>query len=144
MSSLNKVMLIGNLGRDAELKYTPSGAALLNFRIATTEKFKDRNDEWKEVTEWHTVVLWGKRAEGVSEYMTKGKQVYVEGRLTTRSWEDKDGNKKYSTEVRADDVKLLGRAEGGGGQSRGGGSSRQQQSRDDDAQQPITDDDIPF
>ena len=94
MGSVNKVILVGNLGRDAELRYTPSGAAVLNFSIATTETWKDKTtNEKKESTEWHKVVLWGRVAESLNEYLVKGKQVYVEGRLQTRQWEDKEGQK---------------------------------------------------
>ena len=113
--SVNKVLLLGNLGRDAETKFTPSGVAMTRFSIATQRRWKDQQtNEWKEETDWHNVVLW--RSENLGQYLTKGKQVYVEGRLQTRSYEDKDGQKKYSTEVVADDVILLGgRGEGGGG-----------------------------
>ena len=114
--SVNKVLLLGNLGRDAETKFTPSGAAMTRFSIATQRRWKDQQtNEWKEETDWHNIVLW--RSENLGQYLTKGKQVYVEGRLQTRSYEDKDGQKKYSTEVVADDVILLGGrgGEGGGG-----------------------------
>jgi single-strand DNA-binding protein len=112
--SVNKVILLGNLGRDAETKFTPSGVAMTRFSIATQRRWKDQQtNEWKEETDWHNVVLW--RSENLGQYLTKGKQVYVEGRLQTRSYEDKDGQKKYSTEVVADDVILLGgRGESGG------------------------------
>ena len=113
--SVNKVILIGNLGRDAETKFTPSGAAVTKFSVATTRSWKDQQtNEWKEETNWTNVVVW--RQENVANYLTKGKQVYVEGRLQTRSYDDKDGKKVYTTEVVADDVILLGgRGEGGGG-----------------------------
>ena len=105
--SVNKVILIGNLGRDAETKFTPSGIAVTKFPIATTRRWKDQQSgEWKEETDWSNVVLW--RQENVGQYLTKGKQVYVEGRLQTRSYEDKDGQKKYATDVVADEVMLLG------------------------------------
>ena len=105
--SVNKVILIGNLGRDAETKFTPSGVAMTRFAVATSRRWKDQQTgEWKEETDWSNVVLW--RQENVGQYLTKGKQVYVEGRLQTRSYEDKDGQKKYSTEVVADEVMLLG------------------------------------
>lgn len=107
-------MLIGNLGRDAELKYTPGGAAVCNFSLATTEKWKDKNGQQNEKTEWHRVNLWGKAAEAVAEYLTKGKSIYVEGRIETRKWTDKDGADKYSTEIKADRVTLLGGGERGG------------------------------
>jgi single-strand DNA-binding protein len=107
MGSVNKVFLIGNLGRDAELRYTPGGAAVATISIATTEVWNDKAGQRQEKTEWHRVVLWGKSAESLTEYLTKGKQIYVEGRLQTRQWDDKDGNKRYTTEIRADRVTLL-------------------------------------
>jgi len=111
--SVNKVILIGNLGRDAETKFTPSGASVTRFAVATTRSWKDQqSNEWKEETNWSNVVLW--RQENLSNYLTKGKQVYVEGRMQTRSYDDKDGKKVYSTEVVAEEVILLGgRGEGG-------------------------------
>lgn len=108
MGSVNKVILVGNLGRDAELKYTTGGTAVSTLNMATTETWKDKGGQKQEKTEWHRVVLWGKTAESLSEYLSKGKQVYVEGRLETRQWDDKDGNKRYTTEIRADRVVLLG------------------------------------
>jgi single-strand DNA-binding protein len=119
--SLNKVMLIGNLGRDAEMKYTPSGVPVSRFSVATTRRWKDQQTgEWKDDTTWTNVVLW--RNENLAPYLTKGKQVYVEGRIETRSYEDKDGQKKYATEVVADEVMLLGgRGDGGSGGGAGGG-----------------------
>jgi single-strand DNA-binding protein len=113
--SVNKVILVGNLGRDAETKFTPSGVSVTRFSVATGRRWKDQQSgEWKEETERHNVSLW--RAENLAPYLTKGKQVYVEGRLQTRSYDDKDGQKRYSTEVVADDVILLSnRGEGGGG-----------------------------
>ena len=112
--SVNKVILVGNLGRDAETKFTPSGAAFTRFSVATTRSWKDQQtNEWKEETNWTNVVVW--RQENVANYLTKGKQVYVEGRLQTRSYDDKDGKKVYTTEVVADEIILLGgRGEGGG------------------------------
>ena len=112
MGSVNKVILVGNLGRDAELRYTPGGAAVATLNLATTEVFKDREGQKKEDTQWHRVILWGKTAETLQDYLTKGKQIYVEGKLQTRKWKDKDGNDKYTTEVRGDRVVLLS---GGGG-----------------------------
>ena len=112
MGSVNKVILVGNLGRDAELRYTPGGAAVATINMATTEVWNDKAGQKQEKTEWHRVVLWGKTAESLTEYLTKGKQIYVEGRLQTRQWDDKDGNKRYTTEIRGDRVVLLG---GGGG-----------------------------
>lgn len=115
MGSINKVILVGNLGRDAELKYTPGGAAVSTLNMATTDVWNDKSGQRQEKTEWHRVVLWGKTAESLAEYLTKGKQIYVEGRLQTRNWDDKDGNKRYTTEIRGDRVVLLG---GGGSQER--------------------------
>jgi single-strand DNA-binding protein len=112
--SVNKVILVGHLGRDAETAFTPSQVSVTKFSVATNRRWKDQQSgEWKEETDWSRVVLW--RAENLAPYLTKGKQVYVEGRLQTRSYEDKDGKKVYATEVVADDVILLGgRGEGGG------------------------------
>ena len=118
MASVNKVILIGNLGRDPEIRYLPSGDAVANLRIATTDKFKDRNGEQQEVTEWHSVAFFGKQAEICGQYLKKGSQVYVEGSLRTRKWQDKDGNDRYTTEIRGDRMQMLGGRGGGGG---GGG-----------------------
>src|SRR6476660_925171 len=114
MGSVNKVILVGNLGRDAELRYTPGGAAVATLNLATTEVWNDKGGQKQEKTEWHRVVLWGKSAESLNEYLVKGKQIYVEGRLRTRSWDDKDGNKRYTTEIVADNFVMLGRKEGEG------------------------------
>ena len=109
MASLNKVLLIGNLGKDPELRKTGSGTSVCNFPIATTERWKNNETgNWDEKTEWHNVVVWGKQGENCHQYITKGRPVYIEGRLQTRSWEDKDGNKRYTTEVVAQSVKFLG------------------------------------
>jgi len=105
--SLNKVQLIGRLGKDPELRYTSNGAAVTTLSIATSESYKE-GDEWKERTEWHQAVLWNRLAEIAGEYLSKGSQVYLEGRLQTRSWDDKDGNKRYTTEVVVRDMILLG------------------------------------
>ncbi len=156
--SVNKVILIGNLGRDAETKFTPSGVSVTKFAVATSRSWKDQQtNEWKEETNWTNVVLW--RQENVANYLTKGKQVYVEGRLQTRSYDDKDGKKVYTTEVVADEVMLLGgRASEGGSEgagagagSRSAGPSRakapgQAGGADGDpfAGEGITDDDVPF
>ena len=148
MGSVNKVILVGNLGRDAELRYTPGGAAVATLNMATTEVWNDKSGQRQEKTEWHRVVLWGKTAESLNEYLTKGKQIYVEGRLQTRQWDDKDGNKRYTTEIRGDRVVLLG---GGGGRGGGGSYSQGGAERGGDfgapspeASAPLTDDDIPF
>lgn len=116
MASVNKVILIGNLGRDPEIRYMPSGDAVANLRIATTDKFKDRSGEPQEVTEWHSVAFFGKQAEICGQYLKKGSQIYVEGSLRTRKWQDKDGNDRYTTEIRGDRMQMLGgRGSGGGG-----------------------------
>jgi single-strand DNA-binding protein len=150
MGSVNKVILVGNLGRDAEMRFTPGGAAVATLNLATTEVWNDKAGQKQEKTEWHRIVLWGKTAESLNEYLTKGKQIYVEGRLQTRKWQDKDGQDKYTTEIRGDRIVLLG---GGGG---GGGGARQQNrsagagassGADDHMGEPVselTDDDIPF
>ncbi|HEX4932997.1 MAG TPA: single-stranded DNA-binding protein [Gemmatimonadaceae bacterium] len=111
MASVNKVILIGNLGRDPEIRYTPGGSPVANFTMATTERWTDPNGEKKEKTEWHRIVVWGKQAEIAAEYLRKGRQVYIEGSLQTREWTDRDGNKRYTTEVKAQRLQLLGRAE---------------------------------
>ena len=129
MGSVNKVILVGNLGRDAELRYTPGGAPVATLNLATTEVWNDKGGQRQEKTEWHRVVLWGKTAESLSEYLTKGKQIYVEGRLQTRKWDDKDGNKRYTTEIRGDRVVLLGGGGGGGGGVRQRSRCRRQRSR---------------
>jgi len=153
--SLNRVQLIGNLGKDPEIKYTPQGTAVAKITIATNERFKDKSGEWQDRTEWHNVVLWQRLAEIAGEYLKKGGKVYIEGRLQTRSWDDKtSGQKKYMTEVVASDLILLG-GRGEGGASGGGGdfsSSRSSGNNFDQrtpepepaASGPITDEDIPF
>ena len=109
MAGINKVILIGRLGSDPEVRYTPSGVAVANFSIATSEEWKDKDTgEKKERTEWHRIVAWRRLGEICGEYLSKGKQVYVEGRLQTRDWEDRDGNKRYTTEIVATDVQFLG------------------------------------
>ena len=108
MASLNKVMLIGNTGRDPEVRYTADGGAIANLSLATTETWKDKAGEKQEKTEWHRVVMFGKLAEITGEYVKKGMQIYVEGRLQTRKWQDKDGQDKYTTEIVADTMKMLG------------------------------------
>ena len=160
---VNKVILIGNLGADPELRYTGSGTAVCNFSLATTESYKDRDGNQVENTEWHRIVAWARLAEICGEYLSKGRQVYIEGQLQTRQWEDKDGNTRYTTEIKAREMQMLGSRDGGssggGGddynydQSRsqqrssnnGGGRqqpSRQSSSQDDYSFEP--DDDLPF
>src|SRR5215471_17249947 len=156
MASVNKVILVGNLGRDPETRYTTSGDAVTNIRLATTDTWKDKNGEKQEKTEWHTVVFFGRQAEIAGEYLKKGKQVYVEGRLQTRKWQDKEGQDRYSTEIVAERMQMLGSREGGsasmseepaarersavaeprGGAKPGGGQAKK---KPDDL-----DDDIPF
>jgi single-strand DNA-binding protein len=113
MASLNKVLVIGNLGRDPEVRYTPSGAAVCNLRIATTRAWKDKQGEKQEETEWHAVVMYDKMAEIAGQYLKKGRPVYVEGRLKTRKWQDKDGQDRYTTEIVADQMQMLGGREEG-------------------------------
>jgi single-strand DNA-binding protein len=145
MGSVNKAILVGNLGRDAEVTTTASGFPIARFSLATTHRRKDnRSGNWEDRTEWHRVVLLGKQAESLRDYLKKGKQIYVEGRIETRSWDDKEGQKRYMTEIIADRIQLLGSAGSG---ARGG-------ARDDDygapeyegSQEaaPVGDDDIPF
>ena len=109
---VNKVILIGNLGADPEIRYTQNGAAVSNFRMATTEKFK-QDDEWQERTEWHRVCAFGRLAEIMAEYLVKGSRVYIEGKIQTRKWEDRDGNTRYTTEIIAREMKMLSRVESG-------------------------------
>jgi len=152
--SVNKVILIGNIGKDPEIKYTPSGAAVAKLTLATNERFKDKAGEWQDRTEWHNVVLWQRLAEVAGEYLKKGSKVYIEGRLQTHSWDDKTTNqKKYMTEVIASDLVLLGgRGEGGGseggGQSRGAAAGNNFDQRAPEPESassaPISDEDIPF
>ena len=137
MASVNKVILLGNLGRDPETRYTTDGGAITNLNIATSEQWKDKSGEKQERTEWHRVVLFGRTAEIAGEYLKKGRSVYIEGRLQTRKYTDKDGVEKYSTEIVADRMQLIGgsREGGGGGDvefssggSSGGGGSRRESS----------------
>src|ERR671937_768496 len=143
MGSVNKVILVGNLGRDAELRYTPGGAAVATINMATTEVWNDKGGQRQEKTEWHRVVLWGKSAESLQPYLTKGKQIYVEGRLQTRQWE-KEGQKHYTTEVKADRIVLLGGGGGARGADRGGERETAYADPLGKEAAPITDDDIPF
>jgi single-strand DNA-binding protein len=147
--SVNKVILIGNLGKDPEVKYTPSGTAVAKFSLATNERYKDKGGEWQDRTEWHNIVAWQRLAEIVGEYVKKGSKLYIEGRLQTSSWDDKEsGQKRYKTEVIANDLVLLGgrsEQDEGSGRSRGASASAGMDQRvpeRDTAQ--ITDEDIPF
>jgi len=158
MASVNKVILIGNLGADPETRFLPSGEAVCNIRIATTEKWKDKaSGDMKEATEWHRVSLFGRQAEVAGEYLKKGSPVYIEGSLRTRKWQDKEGKDQYSTEVRADRMQLLGSRGGGGGggdvefgsnaPARSGGAASASRGAPSGGKKPATDDfddDIPF
>jgi single-strand DNA-binding protein len=150
---LNKVMLLGNLGSDPELKMTSSGQAVLKMRLATAESYLDRNKTRQERTEWHSIVLWGKRAEALSKFLSKGAKLFVEGRLQTSSWDDKDGVKRYKTEINATNIILAGSGKGGG--RKGGSDDAPSDDYDDEddrgggsgsggTQKPDDDDDIPF
>ncbi|HEX2830964.1 MAG TPA: single-stranded DNA-binding protein [Burkholderiales bacterium] len=121
MASVNKVILIGNLGKDPEVRYLPSGDAVTNISVATTDQWKDKSGERQEHTEWHRVAFFGKTAEIAGEYLRKGSPVYIEGRIRTRKWQDKEGQDRYSTEIVADRMQLLGGRGGGGGGGGGGG-----------------------
>lgn len=120
MASVNKVLLIGNLGKDPEVRYTQGGAAVANFSVATNEKWT-KDGQAQEKTEWHRIVVWGKTAENCGQYLKKGRSVYIEGRLQTRKWQDKEGRDQYTTEIVAQFVQFLGSKGDGGGSSRGGG-----------------------
>ncbi len=153
MASINKVILIGNLGADPETRYLPSGDAVTNIRIATTEVWKDKNGAKQEHTEWHRIAFFGKLAEIAGEYLKKGSPVYVEGRIRTRKWQDKDGQDRYSTEIVADRMQLLG-GRGGGAEAMarepaaatagGNGKPQQQQQQKKGGAFDQMDDDIPF
>ena len=132
MASVNKVILIGNLGKDPELRYTPNGTAVGNFNIATTEVWTDKSGEKQTRTEWHRIVTWGKLAETCGEFLSKGKQVFVEGSIQTRSWDDKEGNKRTTTEIRAQRVVMLGKAE------------ERSVEEADTSQEPVEDSEVPF
>lgn len=159
--SVNKVILLGNLGKDPELRYTPSGQAVARFSLATSDRWRDKNSgEWQDRTEWHTIVCWAKLAETVGQYLTKGSSVYIEGRLQTRSWDDKEGKKHYSTEVIANELVMVGGRNSGAGASAGAPVQRpaaaqttaapafdeygQDSSFGNSGGTEITDDDIPF
>ena len=122
MAGVNKVILLGNLGRDPELRYTQSGQAVANFTVATSETWNDKNGEKSERTEWHRVVVWGRTAELCSKYLSKGRSVYLEGRIQTREWEDKEKQKRYTTEVTAQTVQFLGSGRNDTGETAGGGN----------------------
>jgi single-strand DNA-binding protein len=146
---VNKVIIVGNLGKDPETRYMPSGSAVTNLRVATTEAWKDKQSgEQQERTEWHAVAMFGRLAEIAAEYLRKGSQVYIEGKLRTRKWQDKEGKDRYTTEIVADEMQMLG-SKGGGGASAGapaaGGGQRAAAVNDSDSGPPGDfDDDIPF
>jgi single-strand DNA-binding protein len=158
MAGVNKAILVGNLGRDPELRTTPNGQSVVNFTLATSETWTDKSGERVERTEWHRIVVWGKQAEMCNQYLSKGRTVYIEGRIQTREWEDKDGNKRYTTEINANTVNFIGPRRSGGGDSGGGpstgssgsstgagGSGSKGDGPSGDAGPPMpTDDDIPF
>jgi single-strand DNA-binding protein len=148
MGSVNKVILVGNLGRDAEVRFTPGGQSVATLNLATTEQWNDKEGQRQEKTEWHRIVLWGKQAESLQQYLVKGKQIYVEGRLQTRQWDDKDGVKRYTTEIKADRITLLGSGGGGGGGMRsGGGMDREAGGHTSGSMSEpadVPEDDIPF
>jgi single-strand DNA-binding protein len=143
MASVNKAIILGNLGKDPELRHTQGGKAVCTLRVATNEVWTDQAGERKERTEWHTIVVWGRQAENCNQYLKKGRSVYVEGRLTTRKWQDKEGHDRYSTEVVADRVQFVGGGKGEGAGAGGGGGGF-----DDAHLEPPPsgsgDDDIPF
>jgi single-strand DNA-binding protein len=149
---VNKVILIGNLGADPELRYTSGGQAVCDLRLATNESWKDKEGQKQERVEWHRVVFWGKAAEILKQYATKGGKLYVEGRLQTRSWDDKEGQKRYSTEIVGSEFQFLGGKGEGGSQDRGRDSDRDRGRSNDGPPQgdgppynaPGPDDDIPF
>ncbi len=138
MSGVNKVILIGRLGEDPEIRYTSNGTPVANLSLATSEQWTDDSGEQQERTEWHKVVAWGRRAEVCGEYLTKGRQIYVEGSLQTNSWEDRDGNKRYTTEIRARNIQFLGKV--GEDSSFDAPDSQALSEEDPD----FDDDDIPF
>ena len=149
--SVNKVILLGNLGKDAELNYLPSGQAVSKFTLATGRRFKDKSGELQDQTEWHNIVVWGKTAENLTQYLLKGRQVYVEGRIHSRTWEGRDGSKHFTTDIVANDVVLVS---GRGTEESSGQRAQATQARPDTApaapsseegiSPEITDDDIPF
>jgi single-strand DNA-binding protein len=145
MASVNKVILVGNLGKDPEVRFTPSGRAVAKFPVATTESWMDQENSRQERTEWHNIVVWGKQAESCGQYLAKGRQVFVEGSIRSRSYDDKEGNKRYITEIVAQRIQFLG---GGGGAGRGAGaesgSGATGGSFDEFGGGQIPEDDVPF
>ena len=146
MSSLNKAMIIGRLGKDPEVRYTQSNTAVATLSVATTERFKDRNGELQERTEWHRIVAWGRLAEICQEYLKKGSLAYFEGPIQTNEWEDKDGRKRYTTEIKALNMQMLdsrGSTDGGSQQQQSGGKKATSTVEIDDSFDDM-DDDLPF
>ena len=155
MGSVNKAILVGNLGKDPEVKYVSENNPVANFSIATTDRFKDKSGNWQDATEWHNIVAWGRLAEVAEKFLRKGKQVYVEGKLRTRTYDDKEGNKRYVTEVLADTIQMLGRKEddgsGGGSEYNQDNQRSYQNNRSESAPQQqsaasvqVDEDDLPF
>ena len=146
MASVNKCIIIGNLGSDPEVKYSQAGVAVCNMSVATNEKWTNKQGEPQERTEWHKIVVWGKVAENCGKYLAKGRQVYIEGQIQTREWEDKDGNKRYTTEINARTVQFLsgGNAQGGGGGFSKPANNGQGSGQSSKFDQSFGDDDIPF
>ena len=144
MASINKVILIGNLGQNPELKFLTSGQAVANFSIATNKKWQDKEGKQVERTEWHRIVVWGKVAENCAKYLTKGRPVYIEGELQTRSWDDKDGTKRYTTEIQALNVQFLGSGNGGDQQQVPGAPTASVGQQGVQGNGDFTDADIPF
>jgi single-strand DNA-binding protein len=145
MASFNRITIVGYLGRDAELRYTPQGTAVCNFSVATTERRKDRGGEYQDVTTWFNVSLWGGKAEATNQYLSKGKLVYLEGRLTQREYQDRDGNTRTSLDVNASDLQFIGPRGGEEGPSGGGRDEASSKPRSQESPAaPVTEDDIPF
>lgn len=144
MGSVNKAILVGNLGRDAEMRFTAGGTPVATVSLATTERYTDRDGQKREDTQWHRIVIWGKTAESIHEYLKKGKQIYVEGRIQTREWTDKEGKQTRTTEIKADRVVLLGSGGTGEGRAR---PTRERYASAEPSQESVetpNDDDIPF
>ncbi len=145
--SFNKIILVGNLGRDPELRYTPQGTPVCSFTLATNEKRKDKSGEMQDLTTWFRVTFWGRQAETASQYLTKGKPVYVEGRLRTEEWTDRDGKQRFTLEVHATDMQFIGQRTEESGYSPGGSTNKQAQTspeKHDPTEPEMSDDDIPF
>jgi single-strand DNA-binding protein len=139
MASLNKIFLIGNLGKDPEVRYTTGGTAVASFSLATSEKFKGKSGDWEEKTEWHNIVLWARLAEIAGEYLAKGKTVHIEGRIQTRKWQDREGKDRYTTEIVGERMQMLSKGDGSGngnGNGNGGQSHGQQGTQAKNARQP--------